>query len=80
MYYKKTIAANPRRSIFEKCFKSCFDSGFRIYAKKTCRFATESLIYKTKITFWWQNNEKIENRFQCHILSANTPPTVTKHH
>ena len=21
----KTIAANPRRSIFEKCFKSCFD-------------------------------------------------------
>ena len=26
MYYKKTIAANPRRSIFEKCFKSCFDT------------------------------------------------------
>ena len=35
MYYKKikTIAANPRRSIFEKCFKSCFDTGFRIYVK-----------------------------------------------
>ena len=28
---QKTIAANPRRSIFEKCFKFCFDSGFRIY-------------------------------------------------
>ena len=25
MYNKKTIAANPRRSIFEKCFKSRFD-------------------------------------------------------
>ena len=25
MYYKKPIAANPRKSIFEKCLKSCFD-------------------------------------------------------
>ena len=23
--YGKTIAANPRMSIFEKCLKSCFD-------------------------------------------------------
>ena len=30
---EKTIAANPRRSFFEKCFKYCFDGGFRIYAK-----------------------------------------------
>ena len=29
----KTIAANPIRSLFEKYFKSCFDSGFRIYVK-----------------------------------------------
>ena len=24
-FYGKTMATNPRRSIFEKCFKSCFD-------------------------------------------------------
>ena len=41
------IAANPRRLILEKCFKSCFDSGFRIYAK-TCRTAPESSI----LAFW----------------------------
>ena len=32
-YYKKAIAATPRRSIFDKYFKSCFHSGFRIYTK-----------------------------------------------
>ena len=26
MYYKKAIAANPRRSNFEKCFKSRSDT------------------------------------------------------
>ena len=36
---QKTIAANPIRSIFEKCFKSCFDSGFRIYVKFCTRSA-----------------------------------------
>ena len=29
----KTIAANPRRSSFQKYFKSCFDSRFRIYVQ-----------------------------------------------
>ena len=29
----ETIAANPSWSIFEKCFKFCFDTGFRIYVK-----------------------------------------------
>ena len=26
--------------------------------------------YKTKVTFWWQNNEKLEIRFQCKVLSV----------
>ena len=39
--------------------------------EKWCRTAPESWIYKTKITFWWQNNEKLEIRSRCHILSVN---------
>ena len=35
---------------------------------KCCRTAPESWIYKTKITFWWQNNEKLEARSQCKAL------------
>ena len=37
---------------------------------KRCRTAPESWIYKTKVTFWWQNNEKLEIRSQCHLLSV----------
>ena len=38
------------------------------YTQKTCRFAPESLIYKTNLLFLWQNNGKLEFRSQCHIL------------
>ena len=36
---------------------------------KRCRTAPESWIYKTKVTFWWQNKFRIEFWSQCHILS-----------
>ena len=60
-YVSWPCAANPRMSIFEKCFKSCFDSGFRIYAKiRADSHRNQSLIHKTFLLFSWQNNRKLE--------------------
>ena len=42
LYIIKTIAAKPRRSFFEKCFKSCFDRLIErknMYTKSRLRFS-----------------------------------------
>ena len=32
-HYKKNDSSESKKVIFEKCFKYCFDTGFRIYVK-----------------------------------------------
>ena len=60
----KTIAANPRRSFFEKNLKSCFDSGFRIYVK----FCEDSPKNRWFSSSYGQNKFRIEFRSQWHYI------------
>ena len=44
---------------FEKCLKSCFDTVERKISARAFDPAKKILIYKTILTFSWQNNGKL---------------------
>ena len=72
LYIIKTIAANPRRSIFEKCFKSCFDRLERQSARKCILkvdFVSPDLLSASS---YGRNKFRIEFRSQCRILRVWT--------
>ena len=64
----KTADANPRMSLFEKCFKSWFDT-VRLWGMSYFFwFTPELLIYNTILVCWWRISFALEFRSQCHIF------------
>ena len=56
------------RSNFQKCFKSCFDSRCRIYAKICEDSPKKSLMFIHSTSSYGRNKFCIEFRSQCHIF------------